>query len=567
MPTRRFGILRSVVLVSLLSTLAVACASEDDEGAGSGGGGQTATTQAEQPVRGGTLVVALDGGDPGSLNPAVTSNGGVHTASEPMFNGLVGLDKDGKPTPELAASWTVEQNGALYRFTLRDNVKWHNGTPFTSDDVKFTFEKALLPFHSRTRASLTAANVAVAAPDPRTVTFTFPAPYAPLLQQLNVTEAPIIPRNVYEGCADISTVAGCPANKTPVGTGPFKFESYTTTEIRMVRNPDYFRPGLPYLDSLVERFYADQGTKTLAIQRHEADWAWSIQGPDLATLRGDRGVTLADAGRGPGGGNCVLTVAFNLRPPAGRTNFFSDVRVRQALWAATNRQQGFDQVLFGQGRVATQPINTAIEVARATNINLPTFDVNRAKSLLDQAGWRDENGTRVARGAQGVPDGTPFNIDYHGFVGSQIDYGQALKQQWKAVGINVETKQEDNPTLSANVFRDRQFDTAAISYCNEADPLIGVRRQYHSSQISTTAFTNAAGYSNPEMDRLWDQSTTEADANRRRQIFQQIQEMAVRDLPYIWLAESVSTRAYNAACTGFNLQNTGLFAEAAYCKK
>jgi len=552
----------AVVVVSLL---AGACSSADN--GETAGGGQTATTAAEQPVRGGTLVVALDGQDPGSLNPAVTSNGGVHTASEPLFNGLVGLDNDGKPVGELAENWTIEGGGAVYRFTLRQGVQWHDGRPFTSDDVKWTFDNALLKFHARTSASMNAARVAVENPDPRTVIFRFPAPYAPLLQQLNVTEAPIIPKHVYEQCADVSTVAGCPANKQPVGTGPFKLDSYATNEIRMSRNPNYFRQGLPYLDALVERFIPDQGTKTLALQRHEVDWAWTAQGPDLATLRADRGVTLADAARGPGGGNCVLTLAFNLKPPDGRTNFFSDVRVRQALWAATNRQQAYDQIQFGQGRVATQPISTAIPVAKTTGITLPAFDVNRARTLLDQAGWRDEGGMRVARGVAGVPDGTQFKIDFHGFAGSQIEYGQALRQQWRAVGIEVETKQEDNPTLTGNVFRDRQFDTASISYCNEADPLIGVRRQYHSSQISTTAFTNASGYSTPEMDRLWDASTTEPDATKRTALFQQIQDLAVRDLPYIWLVESANTRAWNSACTGFNIQNTGLFAEAAYCKR
>ena len=564
MRTRTSGFVPVLLALGLVAT---ACGSSNKSNEGSGQNAQASTTQPEQPVRGGTLVAAI-ASDPGSLNPAVTSNGGVHSASEPMFNGLVGLDKDGKPTPELASSWTVEQNGAVYRFTLRDGVKWHDGQPFTSDDVVFTFNNALLKYHSRTSASMNAAKVAVTNPDPKTVVFTFPAPYAPLLQQLNVTEAPIIPKHVYEQCADISTVPGCPANKTPVGTGPFKFVSYDATEIKMVRNPDYFRPGEPYLDALTERIISDAGTRTAALQRHEVDYVEGVQGQDLALLRADNGVRLVDASRGPGGGNCVLTVAFDLKPGEGRLPFFDDIRTRQALWAATNRQQGFDQVLFGQGKVATQPINTNIAVARTTGITLPAYDVNKAKQLLDQAGWKDEGGgTRVARGVQGIPDGTPFAIDFHGFVGQQIDYGQVLKQQWKAVGVDVTTKQEDNPTLSANVFRDRKFDTAAISYCNEADPLIGVRRQYHSSQISTTAFTNAAGYSNPQMDQLWDQSTTEPDPAKRQQIFQQIQELAVRDLPYIWLAETVNTRGFNSSCTGFNFQNTGLYAEAAYCKR
>jgi peptide/nickel transport system substrate-binding protein len=552
----------------VLALVATACGGDDDEG-GDAGPGQTPTTAApEQPVRGGTLVVALDA-DPGSLNPAVTSNGGVHNASEPMFNGLVGFDDQGRPAPELAESWTVEENGAVYRFRLRQGVRFHDGQPFTSADVKYSFDQALIKFHSRTRTSLSAANLTIETPDASTVVFRFGRPYAPLLSQLNVTEAPIIPRHVYEPCGnDVDKTASCAPNKAPVGTGPFKFVSYDATEIRMARNPDYFRPGQPYFDNLVERIIPDQGTRTLALQRKEVDWLWSVQGSDIAVLRGDPSITLAEAARGPGGGNCVLTAAFNLRPPEGRPTFFADLRVRQALVAATNRQQAADQILFGQGKVPTQPIHSAIAVARTQGLTMPTFDLNRARQLLDQAGWRDEGGTRVARGVQGVPDGTPFRIDFIHFSGQQADYAQALRQQWRAVGIDLETKQMDNPTLTANMFTNRTFDTGIVSYCNESDPQIGVRRQYYTpTQFSQAAFLNAAYYSNPDMDRLWDQSSAEVDEGRRRQTFQQIQELAVRDLPYWWLAETLNNRAFNAACKGFNIQNTGLFAEAAYCRR
>jgi len=202
--------------------VASACASDDGDDAPDAQG-TTQTTVAE-PTRGGTLVVAITS-DPGSLNPAVTSNGGVHTASEMMFNGLVGWGTDGKLTPELAESWQIEGGGTTYRFALRQGVKWHDGRDFTSDDVKFSFERALTKLHSRTAASVGSANPTITAPDPRTVVFTFPQPYAPLLQQLNVTEAPIIPKHIYDSCTDLATVASCPANKTPVGTGPFNFNS------------------------------------------------------------------------------------------------------------------------------------------------------------------------------------------------------------------------------------------------------------------------------------------------------------------------------------------------------
>ncbi len=554
---------RLVTLFVALALVATACGGDDDNG---GEAGQATPTTAAEPTRGGTLVVALES-DPGNLNPAVTSNGAVHNAAEPMFNGLVGLDNEGRPTPELAESWRIEGGGAQYVFTLRDGVRWHDGRPFTADDVKFSFEKALLPLHARTRASLGSAQPTIETPDPRTVVFRFAQPYAPLLQQLNVTEAPIIPRHVYEGCADLATVPGCPANNTPVGTGPFKLTSYTNQEIRLARNPDYFRPGLPYLDELVQRVIPDRGTQVTALKAGEVDWLWTTPGPELAGLRTDRNVGLTDVARGPGGGNCVLTLAFNLRPPADRPPILTDLRVRQAIAAGVNRQQAADQILFGQGQVAPKPIHTALTVAAAPGLNLPNFDLARSRQLLDQAGWRLEGGqTRVARGVQGVPDGTELTIDMDHFTGQQADYAQAVRGQLREVGINVVPKQMDNPTLSKTVFADRAFDTAIISYCNEADPQIGVRRQYHSSQISKTAFSNGAAYSNPEMDRLWDQSATETVAERRTPIFRQIQELAVRDLPYWWLAETENTRAYNAACTGFNFQNTGLFAEGASCR-
>ena len=558
MNTPRYRV-RLVIPLLVLVLVAASCADDDDE--------PQQGQATDQPVRGGTLVMALDS-DPGSLNPAVTSGNAVHVPAEPMFNGLVGVGNDGRPVPELAERWEIQDNGAVYRFTLRDGVKFHDGQPFTSADVKYSFEQALIKFHSRTRASLSGANLTIETPDPRTVVFRFPRPYAPLLSQLNVTEAPIIPKHVYEPCGnDVDKAANCAPNKAPVGTGPFKFASYDATEVRMTRNPEYFRSGQPYLDTLVGRIIPDAGTRVLALQRKEVDWLWILQGPEVATLRSDPGVTLAEATRGPGGGNCVLTVVFNLRPPAGRPPILTDLRVRQALVAATNRQQAANQILFGLGRVAPQPINTAIAVARAENLTMPTFDLNRARQLLDQAGWKDEGGSRVARGVQGVPDGTPFKIDFVHFSGQQADYGQALRQQWRAVGVELETKQMDNPTLSANMFTNRTFDTGIVSYCHESDPQIGVRRQYHSSQISQAPFTNGAGYSNPEMDRLWDQSVSEVDEGERRQLFGQIQELAVRDLPYWWLSETVNMRGYDSSCRGFNIQNTGLFAEGAYCQR
>jgi len=558
------------LLVAVLAMMIVAGGCGGGKKSGSDGGGAaeaTTTTGAAQPARGGTLVVAISS-DPGALNPAVTSNGGVHTASEMMFNGLVGWGPDGKPRPELAEKWTIEDNGATYRFNLRAGVTWHDGQPFTSDDVKFTFEKALLPFHARTKASMGSAGLTLDAPDPLTVVFHFPQPYAPLLQQLNVTEAPIVPKHVYEGCADISTVSGCPANKAPVGTGPFKLDSYTINEIKMSRNPNYFRTGQPYLDGMVERVIPDPATQVLALENKEVDWLGTVPGPDVARVTKNPALATAPALRGSGGGNCITTVAFNLKPPPGRPPLLTDLRVRQAIWAAVNRSQAFNNIQFGQGKVADAPIHSGIGFAHATGLSLPSFDLARAKSLLESAGWKDEGKpTRVARGVANVPDGTEMKLDWHGFVGDQTTYGEQLRGQLREVGIDLTVKTQDNATFSSDVFTKRDFDTAVISYCDGDDPEIGVRRQYDSRQIGSTAFSNGAGYSNPDVDALLDKAAREVDPAKRGPLYRQLQETAVRDLPYLWLTETVNLRAFNANCTGFNQENTGLFAEGASCKK
>ena len=149
----------------------------------------------------------------------------------------MGPDQRGDPVSELAESWQVEQGGTVYRFRLRDGVKWHDGRPFTASDVKFTFEEVLLKFHSRARASMGAVLAGIEAPDDRTVVFRFKQLYAPLLYKLDATEAPIIARHVYQG-SDPQTN---PANTNPIGTGPFKFVSYTKrTEIRIDRNTTAF---------------------------------------------------------------------------------------------------------------------------------------------------------------------------------------------------------------------------------------------------------------------------------------------------------------------------------------
>jgi len=508
------------------------------------------------PVRGGTLVVALTA-DPGQLNPAITTSGVVHPAAEPMFNGLVSIGEDSRPVGELAQSWRITEGGARYTFTLRAGVQWHDGTPFTSADVKYTYEQVLLKFHARTRASMAGALDGIDTPNARTVVFRFKRPYAPLLQQMDVTEGPILPRHIYEG-TDPNTN---PANTRPIGTGPFKFVSYEQgAQITLVRNPTYFRSGLPYLDRMVLRVIPDANTRIAALEAGEVDWLPGVPLPASDRARLNSRLALTRTAWNPGGANCIITMSYNLDRPALR-----DVRVRRAIAHAINRDQFLSQVLFGEGRVADAPISSGIAFAHATTVHIPGFSPALAGQLLDAAGWPREGDVRVARGVSGVPDGTRLALD---FVQRPADskYGEIVRQRLAAVGIPVTLKTLEDLVFRPTIFRDRNFDLNVISYCNATDPQVGVRRMYHSNQIGPTDFTNSSGYRNTEVDTLFDQAAQAVDRNEARRIYTRIQEILVEDMPYLWLVETLSTRAHPAVCTGFKY-NSGLFAEAAFCRR
>jgi peptide/nickel transport system substrate-binding protein len=437
-------------------------------------------------------------------------------------------------------------------------VTWHDGKPFTSADVKFTFEEMLLDLHARTKASVGAAIESIATPDPDTVEFRFKQPYAPLLLQLDAVEAPILPKHLYEG----TDVQKNPVNSQPVGTGPFKLDSYTPdSELRLSANRDYFKEGLPYLDEVVMRIIPDQGNQVVALEAGEVDWLFGVPGPDLPRLRDAGDFEFLRTQVNPGGSNCIMTVSFNLEKP-----MFQDVQLRRALGLALDREQFLERVLFGQGKVAQAPISSGIPFAHAPGLEgMPEFDRTAAEQLLDEAGWtREGDDTRQAQGVQGVPDGTPLAFRFTHFP-SFSAYAQLLRAQLAEVGADVTLVPLEPPVFADTVFKARDFDTNIISYCNGLDPEIGVKRMYVTSNIGPVPFSNAAAYSNPKVDRLFDTARSTVEPAARTAAYRELQQELVRDLPYLWIVETVANRVFTDQCQGFSA--AGHFAETAFCSR
>jgi peptide/nickel transport system substrate-binding protein len=412
--------------------------------------------------------------------------------------------------------------------------------PFTSADVKFTFEEALLRYHSRTRAALEPLLVSIETPDDLTVVFTLGAPYPALLHRLDVVEAPIIPRHVYEG----QDLLGGPASRRPIGTGPFRFVSYIPdNRVVLERNQQYFRDGRPGVDRLVFKVMPNASTALAALEKGEVDFVNAVPGPDAVRLRNTPGIEVEPSPGGPGGSACQEVLIPNLSRPA-----LADVRVRRAIAHAIDLRFIVDRVYFGQGRPATGPISHLLAWAYTPNVRQYEHDPGRAGRLLDAAGWKPRGG------------GERLSLTFTHAAGHER-LGLALREQLAAVGIDLRLQTLDFNAAVDKVFAKKDFDLGIASYCNGADPDVGVRRVYVSTNIGPFPFSNGAGYRNPRIDQLFDEASRELDRGRRRFLYAEVQRLLADDVPYFWLVDSLLLRAYRSTFTGFRLW-TGSFCES-----
>ena len=194
---------------------------------------------------------------------------------------------------------------------------------------------------------------------------------------------------------------------------------------------------------------------------------------------------------------------------------------------------------------------------------MPSFDTAQAARFLDSVGWRrDGTAVRTSRGVSGTADGTPLVVGFTAMPGQGV-YGDLLRAQLRAVGVDLRIELLEPAVFGQKVFTARDFDTAIVAYCNGTDPEIGVRRQYVSTNIAPVPFSNLAAYRNPVMDSLFDHAASALNVAERQRVYREIQELAIRDQPYVWLVETLSTYAHSIRCNG--LAASSHFAVKASC--
>ncbi len=463
--------------------------------------------QAPKPPKAGGASVWAAETDPVALNPITNSNFSSTQGFEHSYESLTAFDARLNIVPALAERWDTP-DPTTYVFHLRRGVRFHDGSEFTADDVKYTFDIVLNPKGPAVWRGNFDQVDRVDVVDRHTVRFTTRAPFPPLLGALAILRSSaIIPKGAMEKLKLETQV---------VGTGPYRLVEYVPkSHIKLKRNPDYWGKPLPYIEDVTFRILEEEDARVAGLRAGSLDYAFL--GPEGAQrLRGERSLVIASRPR-------TYLYAFVInraRKP------WSDPRVRQAISLATNRQEVVEKVFSGGATVAGPiPYGFGDWFLPAEELNARWFkpDVPRARQLLREAG---------------VPEGQPVDLLVTAFNQNFPGLAVVFAEQMKAVGLAVRIRQVEQGVFLKEVAPPTfNYDIQANAYTARHDPDGYVYNGFHSKT------PNAAGYNNPRMDELLVKARTTIDVAQRKALYRDIQRLLLDDAPNIWLCNDAVTEA------------------------
>jgi peptide/nickel transport system substrate-binding protein len=470
------------------------------------------------PDRGGTYVEGV-AGSPQYLNPLLSQYNAVDGVLTPLlFNGLTKLDEQGDVVPDLAESMKVSEDGLTYDFRLKPGLTWHDGAPVTARDVLYTVGAMQaddfpgVPWLSKLWRSVQVT--APEGPDGLAVQFKLEQPLASFL---DYTTIGLLPAHLWEK-VPVADMMDSQYNTRPVGTGPFQLHDITATRVELVPNPDYPGPE-PYLTGLTFRFYPDHQSLLPAYERGEIDGISVLWPDDLDTVSGWDDLQLFSA---PLSGYTL--VYLNLQNP--NLPFFKEKAVRQALLYGLDRQALIDKTLHGQGLVADSPILPGTWAYDSSTPKYP-YDPEKAKALLDEAGWRDTDG-------DGVRDKDGVKLAFV-LLGDNQEMVEAIATQWAKIGVQVAPQPVTIAGLIGDFLVPRTYDAAIVHWEQSGDP--DPYPLWHSTQIK--GGQNYAGWDDRATDEAIEKARAINDRAVRKGYYKDFQRIFADEVPALLLYHPV----------------------------
>ncbi|MDT8419581.1 MAG: peptide-binding protein [Desulfuromonadales bacterium] len=465
------------------------------------------------PAHGDTFIEASIG-DASNLLPVLSSDSASSDINGLVYNGLVRYDKDLKIEGELAESWEISEDNLTITFTLREGVKWHDGTPFTSADVLFTYQLYTDPKTPTAYAESFKQVASAEAPDPHTFRVSYPEPYAPALISWGMA---IHPRHLLEG----KDVTKSPLSRAPIGTGPYMFKEWSSGEkIVLEANPDYFE-GQPHIKRVVYRIIPDQSTQFLELQTGSLDFM------GLSPLQYDRQTDTVAFRRLYNKYNYLnfgySYLGYNLNRP-----LFQDRRVRQALTYAIDKQEIIEGVLLGYGRAATGPYKPDTWVYNS-GVKQYGYNPQKARELLASAGWQDLDGDGILE-----KDGRPLAFTIVTNQGNDLraKSGEIIQRRFREVGVDVQLRIIEWATFLKEFINPGKFDATILGWTGGPEP--DQFNIWHSSKTGPRQL-NFIGFKNAEVDALLEKGRRTFDLQERKSYYDRFQEILAEEQPYTFL--------------------------------
>lgn len=509
------------LLLLVLSVVLVACGGGDDEDAGS-------STDDGASEDGGVLVYGR-GGDTVALDPAIVTDGESFRVTENIYDTLLTFgEQDTTIQPSLAKEWTVSDDGLTYTFTLEEGVKFHDGTDFNAEAVVKNFERwaagsaeQFYYYNSMFMSEGKSIISKVEATDATTVVFTLTRPQAPFLKNIAMSPFAIASPTAFEQLED-----------NPVGTGPFKFVEWKRNDsLTLEKNAEFWKDGLPKLDRVIFRAIPDNSARLNALTTGDIDIADGLNPSDAESVKGDANLQLIER-PSMNVGYLGLT---STRPP------FDDVKVRQAVNYAIDKQSIIDAFFEGYAEKAINPMPSTIG-GYNDEVKDYDYDPEKAKALLAEAGY---DGAEFELWAMPVP--RPYMPD-----GQKV--AEAIQKNLADVGMNAKIVTFEWATYLEKA-KNGEADAFLLGWTGDngdADNFL-----YTLLDKDNIGSNNYSYYSNDEVHSLLVQAQSEVDEEKRNELYKQAQVLIKEDAPWVPLAHSTPLLAAKAGVEGYLPHPTG----------
>ncbi|WP_409299879.1 peptide-binding protein [Peribacillus sp. SCS-155] len=552
--------------VLMLGILAACSGGGSEESSSESEGGGNSEEASGEPQKGGTVTGAMDSAPAGIFNPIFYGDAYESNIINFVYEGLVTQDKDLKFIPKLAKEWKLNDDQTEITFTLQDNVKWHDGQPFTANDVVFTYKMMASPGYIEAggiRMNYVQALLGyeefstgkskdfqgVVAKDDKTVVFKFAQPNVKALAD---TSFYIIPEHIFKDIP-LDKMPEAPESRDAgkvIGTGPFKFSEMVQNEQYVLeKNADYWN-GEPYLDKVVWKI-VDQAVILGLLENQEIDFVSDpngFQAADYDTIKSYQHINIIEQNDF---GYQILGMMHNHRAKGDKSldpskwtenKKLSDKRVRQAIAYAINRDALVKGLLNGRGAVINAPIATQFKAYDDKKPNQYKFDKKKAESLLDEAGYKDKDGD----GFREDPDGNKWVLNMNYPLGNQIRERSApiIQEFLQDVGIKINLRQ---PKEVGAHFEDLEHNAQDWDLYLAGWSLDSLDPDPSGIWSSTSAY-NYPRWNNPDADKLLKDAVKPPEAfdeAYRNKVYSDWQVMFGEDLPSLILYAANNLWAYN----------------------